>query len=324
MCHCKKDVDLFTEVVAKKSLKTDRLVFNDQRAVQFEEVVEYNNEAHTYISVKFPVKNAQGEIYAACCIATDITERKAIEDELSFHKNKLEQIVEDRTRELNETIQEMESFSYSVSHDLRTPLRSINGFSRALVEDCMDKLNEEGWDYLSRIINATDRMSEIIDNLLLLSRVSRHDLKATLIDMSQLAKNVIEQLLILHPEREIKVNIQEDMTAIADPKLIMLLLENLLGNAIKYTSKKDEPYIQFACKVKDNQTVFFVKDNGAGFDMQFSDKLFKAFQRLHGAEYDGTGIGLATVHRVIQRHSGRIWTESEIEKGAAFYFVIGK
>jgi len=320
----KTDFDIFSAAEAKKNTKNDALVLENETPIHFEEAVEIDESLHTYIAVKFPVLDADGNIYAIAGISTDITQRKKIEEELLLHKDKLELIVKDRTLELYETLKEMEAFSYSVSHDLRSPLRSINGFSQALQEDYSDDLTDEAKDYINRIVRATDRMGDIIDDLLLLSRVNRHDVQKKTVDLSPLAEKVIQQLQAQHPERQVDISIKEGVCVSADAKLIQIVLENILGNAWKYTSKVEGAYIEFGqLETEDKGTVFYVKDNGAGFDMAYADNLFKAFQRLHGAEYEGTGIGLATVNRIIQRHSGEIWAESEVGQGSTFYFTLG-
>ena len=318
----KTDYDIHPDNFARQSCENDKKTLLEKTALHFEENITLEDGEHTYITVKFPVTDAQGNIYAIGSISTDITERKRIEKELILYKTHLESIVEERTRELKESINELEAFSYSVSHDLRTPLRSINGFSLALREDYQDKLDETGNDFLERIIRATDRMGNIIDDLLLLSRVNRHEINAENISLSQIAEKIIHQLQDSHPDQTFKVNIENNIRAHADPKLIYLAMENLLGNAWKYTANSKKPEITFGKIRKGGENIYFIKDNGTGFNMKYADKLFQAFQRLHGSEYEGTGIGLATVYRIIQRHKGRIWAESREGHGSTFYFSL--
>ena len=320
----KTDDEILNPEVVDKLHENEQLVLKTQAAVHFEEAIPLKSGLHIYLTVKFPVKDVNNKVFAICGISTDITQRKKMEDELNQYRQHLESLVSERTRELNDALQDMKSFSYSVSHDLRTPLRSINGFSLALQEDYASELDDTATDYLSRIVRATDRMSEIIDNLLLLSRISRHEFSRSNLDLSQLAEKVVQQMKNMDENRSISIKIQPEMEENADPKLVILLLENLLGNAWKYTEKVENPQIEFSCEWINGEKVFCIGDNGAGFDMQYADKLFKPFQRLHGAEYEGTGIGLATVMRIIQRHNGKIWAESSPGKGARFYFQLSE
>ena len=254
----------------------------------------------------------------------DLTPQRNIERELRQNHEQLEELVQKRTAELEASNRELESFSYSVSHDLRAPLRGIDGFSLALLEDYGDRLDEVGRDYLQRVRSGAQRMGSLIDDLLQLSRMSRRSIHKERIDLSQIAHDVVEELWQLDPNRVVDVDIMEGMQAEADPGLVKLILENLIGNAWKYTGKTPHAAIRIA-QLKDEQAaVFMVEDNGAGFDMAFADKLFGAFQRLHKMEeYPGSGIGLATVQRLIHRHGGRVWAEGEPGRGARFYFSLG-
>jgi light-regulated signal transduction histidine kinase (bacteriophytochrome) len=218
---------------------------------------------------------------------------------------------------------ELESFSYSVSHDLRAPLRGIDGFSQALVEDEAEHLSPRGQNYLQRIRAAAQRMAELIDDLLRLSRVSRSDFRKEQVDLSALVTTVAAELRKAHPERNVEVVVKPSVSANADARLIKITLENLLGNAWKFTSKVDGARIEFGTRDEDGGVVYFVRDNGAGFDMKYADKLFGAFQRLHtDKEFPGTGIGLATVQRIVLRHGGRIWVDAAVGSGATFLFTL--
>jgi signal transduction histidine kinase len=235
----------------------------------------------------------------------------------------LERRVDQRTRELESSNKELEAFSYSVSHDLRAPLRTIDGFSLALQEDFSGSLDEQGRDYISRVRNGVQRMGTLIDALLQLSRVTRSEIQRERIDLSQLAALVFNEISTGDPERTLKWNAQPGVMADADPRLIRIALENLIGNAWKFTAKTPDAVIAFGSSLRDGQTVYFIRDNGAGFDMQYVDRLFTAFQRLHGErEFKGSGIGLATVSRVIHRHHGSIWAEGSTGQGATFYFTL--
>ena len=242
--------------------------------------------------------------------------------EIKAANMQLEQRVQQRTIELSDAIQELEAFSYSVSHDLRAPLRGIDGFSLALLEDYANVLDDTGKDYLQRVRNGTQKMGELIDAMLTLSRVSRHTPQRKVVELDTLAKDIIRQLREQEPERQVDITLKKNMPTTGDEHLLRIVLENLLGNAWKYTNKIEHAKIEFGVKDQDGKKVYYVKDNGAGFDMQYANKLFDAFQRLHGAEFEGTGIGLATVQRCIRRLGGTIWANAEIDDGATFFFTL--
>ena len=242
----------------------------------------------------------------------DITDRKRAQENIGKQKYKLEA-----------TNKELEAFSYSVSHDLRAPLRALHGFSQALQEDYANKLDDEGRDYLARIQANALRMSELIDDLLKLSRLGREKLTVTPVDLSHLVYEVMENQRAHYPDRNIDFQLQFDGRVYGDPRLLRIAIENLVDNALKYTRNVAQPHIEFGKTQQGSETVYFIRDNGTGFNMQYVDKLFGVFQRLHGSDYEGTGIGLATVRRIFQRHEGRIWAEAEPGKGATFYFTLG-
>jgi len=220
---------------------------------------------------------------------------------------------------------ELDAFSYSVSHDLRAPLRSIDGFSQALLEDYADKVDAEGKSHLQRIRRAAQRMADLIEALLALSRVTRSEIRRATLDLSALARAIAAELQQREPERQAEWMIQHGLVVDGDPRLLRAMLENLLGNAWKFTSARAPARIEFGVwPGSDGRPTYYVRDNGAGFDMAYENKLFGAFQRLHTqAEYGGTGIGLATVHRIIHRHGGRVWAEGAPDQGATFYFTLG-
>ena len=219
--------------------------------------------------------------------------------------------------------QELESFSYSVSHDLRTPLRGVDGFSKALLDDYGDKLNDQGKDYLRRIRAATQRMGRLIDELLNLSRIIRKEMQVKVVNLSEIAMRVAEELHRYEPHRKVKFMIEPGISVVGDAELLLTVLENLLGNAWKFTSKHPQATIEFGKKIEGGKTVFFVRDDGAGFEMAYAQKMFGAFQRLHTEnEFPGTGVGLANVQRIVHRHGGRIWAEGQTERGAVFYFTL--
>ncbi len=219
--------------------------------------------------------------------------------------------------------EELQAFSYSISHDLRTPLATMKGFTSILIEDYNDKLDQNGRDYLVHIIKSTDQMSRLIEDMLSLSKISRKEMIIQKVDLSALSIVIIDELRNSQPYRQVDISIQSNILARGDEKLLKIGLTNLLSNAWKYTSKTLRPRIEVGQFIKGTETVFFVRDNGAGFPLKHLSKLFKPFQRLHAEqEFTGTGIGLAIVQRVISRHGGRIWAEGEVGKGATFFFTL--
>ncbi|NHJ06195.1 MAG: PAS domain S-box protein [Candidatus Heimdallarchaeota archaeon] len=253
----------------------------------------------------------------------NVIERKIAEEELKKLNEELELRVQERTKQLGEVIKELESFSYTISHDLRSPLRSIAGFSDALQEDYSDFLDTTGKDYLNRIKLAAKKMSNLIDEILSLSRLTSVELNFKEVNISEIAKQIIAEYKKQEPTRDIDITIEENMIVKGDPTLINTIMENLLGNSWKFTSKTPKARINFGKKILNNQEVFFVQDNGIGFNMAYGEKLFTIFQRLHSDnEFEGTGVGLAIVQRIIQRHNGRIWGEGKEGKGATFYFTL--
>jgi light-regulated signal transduction histidine kinase (bacteriophytochrome) len=250
-----------------------------------------------------------------------LLERKRAEDAVRTLNTELEQRVRERTVELEASTKELEAFSYSVSHDLRAPLRSVDGFSLALLEDCEEKLDADGKDYLRRIRAATQRMGTLIDDMLRLSRLTRAEMLVEKVNVTELAWSIINELQKSQPERTVKIEIAQGLEVTADPKLIRIALENLLGNAWKFTGKRSEAVIELGSAIEGTKTTYFVRDNGAGFDMAYVNKLFTPFQRLHSIEeYPGTGIGLGTVQRIMHRHGGKVWAEGQVDHGATFHF----
>ncbi|HYS42872.1 MAG TPA: ATP-binding protein [Geobacteraceae bacterium] len=218
---------------------------------------------------------------------------------------------------------ELEAFSYSVSHDLRSPLRAIDGFSKALLDGYQNLLDERGGDYLKRVRAATQRMAQLIDDLLKLSRLTRGGMNITQVDLSGMVRDVVAELQKSQPGRRVAFRIAEGLSAECDGHLLKVVFDNLLGNAWKFTGQKEEATIEFAATLVDGETAYFVRDDGAGFDMAYSDKLFATFQRLHlDKEFPGTGIGLSLVQRIIRRHGGNVWAEGEVGRGATFYFTL--
>jgi signal transduction histidine kinase len=259
-----------------------------------------------------PIHDSRGNVVGASKVARDISERKRAEKELASAKEAAET-----------ASREFEAFSYSVAHDLRSPLRGIDGFSQALLEDYSEKLDAEGRRYLEKVRESAQRMAHLIESLLMLARITQTDLKRGRVDLSAMARATAARLQSSQPQRDVELIVADGLTSSGDSRLLEIVLDNLLGNAWKFTGKRDEARIEFGCARDGGQPVFFVRDNGAGFDRSYASKLFGVFQRLHGQnEFEGTGIGLATVQRIIRRHGGRIWAEGEVDGGATFYFTL--
>ncbi len=289
-----------------------------------ESVVSYAAVAGRYYETFYsPFYDADGSFAGTVGVAVDITERRHAELELRKHRDSLEELVAQRTQELAAANKELEAFSYSVSHDLRAPLRSIDGFSHILLDDYGSKLDPTAAGYLHRIRTAAQRMAQLIDDLLQLSRVTRGELFIETVNITALAETIVGDLKASSPERQTKITIEPKLRAQGDVNLLQIMLQNLFANAWKYTSKKPVTEITLGTLDSQDHNIFYIRDNGAGFDMRFANKLFGAFQRLHGSdEFEGTGIGLATVQRIIERHGGKVWGESEMGKGATFYFQL--
>jgi PAS domain S-box-containing protein len=313
------DFELLPRDLAERLRRNDEEVRHGQAACQVEEVIG----DRTYLTVRFPVLNAGGAAQLVGGIATDITDRNRAEAQLRTLTEELERTVAQRTQELVAANKELEAFSYSVSHDLRAPLRAIDGFSKGLVEDHAAQLPPEAHELLSDVRQAAQRMAVLIDDLLRLARLTRAPLTRTRVNLSRLAESVIAELRRGDPGRAVAVHIQSGLTAEGDEPLIRVALENLFANAWKFTARKEHPEIWFGARIVDGTQAFFVRDNGAGFDMTYADKLFVTFQRLHAtSEFPGTGIGLATVQRVVRRHGGRAWAIGEPGRGATVSFTL--
>ncbi|WP_017716618.1 sensor histidine kinase [Kamptonema formosum] len=267
------------------------------------------------------LRDENGQLRGFAKVIRDLSEPQRAETEI----RKLHEDLKRRAGELEVANKELEAFNYSVSHDLRNPLSIIDGMSWALLQQCADRLDERGKHYLDRIRAACKRMQQLIEDLLHLSRVSRSEMQIARVDLSQLAQKIAQQLQQAQPERQVEIDISAGVAAAGDECLLQIALENLLGNAWKYTGKKPVARISFGVTQERGETVYFVRDTGAGFDMESAGQLFVAFRRLHKKEeFDGTGIGLATVERIIHRHGGRIWAEAEVGAGATFYFTLAE
>ena len=310
----------------------DRQRFEDADNNALENGIPYNLELrilctdkdeHTIISKCKPQLNGQGKVFRLTGTTQDITEQKRVEEVIKNMNIELEQRVEQRTLQLENANKELEAFSYSVSHDLRAPLRNIDGWSLVVLEERYDQLDVQGRQYLNRVRNETQRMGQLIDDLLKLSRVTRTDIKSVEVDLTTIAQDIAARIQEGSNNRRLNFIIQSGIVTVGDPQMLEIALTNLLDNACKFTNKQSLAKIEFGQSVINDKQTFWVRDNGVGFDMAYSKNLFNAFQRLHKqSEFPGSGVGLATVQRIIRCHDGRIWAESKLNQGATFYFTL--
>ena len=317
----------FTDFIPKEELADFATKIENRRhglSESYERQFQHKN-GHTIWTLvsASPLFDAEHHYCGSFGMITDITERKKLEKQVLKFNQELEKQVADRTAELEFANQELESFAYSTAHDLRTPLRSIDGFSKILLEDYSNQLDADGKRYLTVLRNSSQRMGQLIDDILHLSRITLTPLHALPVNLSALADEVGAALKNSELERHVELTIQPGCMTIADLNLMRIVLENVLGNAWKFTQNQPTPKIEFGMELHENRPVYFVRDNGVGFDMQYVSKLFGAFQRLHPVhEFPGNGIGLATVQRIIHRHGGKIWIEGKINEGATVYFTL--
>jgi len=271
------------------------------------------------------IRDQKGKVVGASKVARDITEQKAAEETIRQLNTDLEQRVKERTAQLETANRELEAFSYSVSHDLRAPLRAIDGFSQAILEDFGPKLPEEGLRYLQTIRYSAQQMGALIDDLLAFARLNRQEMSKRPIDTGKLVRGTLDELGFPWPNRSVEVRVEDLPMSSGDPVLLKQVWMNLLSNALKYTGKREKAALEIGCMKTNGTDTFFVRDNGTGFDMRYANKLFGVFQRLHRVEdYEGTGVGLAIVQRIVHRHGGRVWAEAVVDRGATFYFTLEK
>ncbi len=356
--------EVFPKEAADEYLKNDKKVIETQKALIYEETAPHANGARTYLSVKFPIFDVDGKPYALAGISTDITTRKTLEKDLRKLTEELEKKVEERTKELeltnkelqeeiighkksreeigklnaelenrvlerteqlNVTNKELEAFSYSVSHDLRAPLRHVNGFIQLLEKHAAAKLDEKGNRYIKVISEAAQKMGVLIDELLAFSRMGKQEMSTTTIELGKIVKEAIKTQIEMSGKDNITWVINDLPKVNVDSAMLRVVLNNLISNAVKYSSTRSTPVIEIGSETTSTEEIIFIRDNGVGFDMQYADKLFGVFQRLHRTdEFEGIGIGLATVRRIINRHKGRVWAEGKLNNGATFYFSLPK
>jgi PAS domain S-box-containing protein len=285
--------------------------------------IDISGELHAVDFSLCPIKDEAGNVVYLIPAGHDITEQKKAENELRVYREHLEELVHIRTHALEVANKELETFSYSVSHDLRAPLRGIDGFSEMLMEDYGDKLDDDAVSYIKRIRRGAQRMGSLINDLLELSRITRKMMHVGAVDFSKIASEIASTISENDPVRNVTFRVEPDMSLTGDAKMIYVVMENIIGNAWKFTSKNETALIEIGSEEKDGEKVFFVRDDGAGFDMNYADKLFGVFQRLHSEkEFEGTGVGLATVERIIAKHGGRVWADGSVGVGATFYFSL--
>jgi PAS domain S-box-containing protein len=317
----KNDYDFFPKEQADFFIAKDRQVLKEKNLLDIPEESVQTRSRGTRIlhTKKIPVFDEEKRPVYLLGISEDITERKTAEDAI---KNLNEDLRINAIR-LEAANKELEAFSYSVSHDLRSPLRHLDGFSQILLEDYAEKLDDQGRNYLHQVQEASRRMAQLIDDLLNLSRVTRAELRRETVDLSGIVETVAEALKKEQPDRAVEFVIEKGITTVGDAHLLKVVMDNFLGNSWKYTGKRSQARIEFGRTMRDEKMVCFIRDNGAGFDMTYAHKLFGAFQRLHSpSEFPGTGIGLATAQRIIHRHGGRVWAEGIPDQGATFYFTL--
>ncbi|RPJ18532.1 MAG: PAS domain S-box protein [Chloroflexi bacterium] len=314
----KTDFDFFPHA-AKAYAEEQEVMRSGKPLVDFEEWVVWPDGRETWVSTtKMPLRNSEGQTIGIFGISHDITERKRAEQAI----RQLNTDLEEQAARLQAANKELEAFSYSVSHDLRAPLRAIDGYTRILVEDYEPILDVEGKRLCGIISKEARRMGQLIDDLLAFSRLGRKEIYSSKIDMKTLAVSVFNEL-IKEERGRIDFQITKLPSVRGDTSLIRQVWANLLSNALKFTSRKERAVIEVGSQQSSDENIYYVRDTGAGFDMEYANKLFGVFQRLHGeSEFEGTGVGLAIVQRIVHRHGGRVWAEGEVDKGATFYFAL--
>jgi PAS domain S-box-containing protein len=288
----------------------------------FESAIRHKDGGERAVQINYvPRVNADNQVDGIYILMIDITERQKTEEQILKLNTELERRVQERTAQLQAANKELEAFCYSVSHDLRAPLRAVRGFTEVLMEQYAKQLDPRGQDFLRRVSDASGQMDRLVDDLLRLSRVSRSELRNNEINLSPIAQEIVAELK-KEGSREVEVTIRPDLLAQGDERLMRVVLDNLLRNAWKFTGKQANARIEFG-RTAEPDSAFFIRDNGVGFDMAYANRLFGVFQRLHSpADFPGSGVGLAIVQRVVNRHGGRVWAEGSLNAGATFYFTL--
>lgn len=321
----KDDTCLFPRHEALQLMQKDQEVLKTrERQVNESLLTHVSGRKMLRETIKGPVHDREGNVIGIFGISRDITESRRMAEELHRLNEELERRVAERTARLEAAMREQESFSYSVSHDLRGPLRHINSYTAIIQEDFGSELPPDATQYMDRIRNSSRTMGDLIDDLLELSRVGRSELVKVPVNLSQMAPTIIAELQEADPERRVEFVVDPGLEVCGDRVLLGQMLENLLGNAWKYSTPRDCARIELGKEVCEEWEAFFVRDNGVGFDMAYKDNLFGPFQRLHGSEFEGTGIGLATVKRIVERHGGCVWAQGAVDQGATVYFTLGE
>ncbi|GFO65428.1 hypothetical protein GMPD_33470 [Geomonas paludis] len=318
----KDDMEVFPSEVACSVMAMDQQVLTANRTQVGERELVGGGGRYVVEVIKGPLHNKQGQVVGLFGISRDVTQSRRMAEELRQLNEELERRVVERTERLEVAMREQEAFSYSVSHDLRGPLRHINSYGSILLEEFGPDLAPEARGYLERIRTSSKRMGDLIDGLLELSRIGRSELNRDTVSLSELAFGIGCKLQDSEPSRRVDFLIQPGLHVEGDRLLLELMLESLVGNAWKYSSVRERARIELGSSLHEEGEAFFIKDNGVGFDMAYQDKLFGAFQRLHGAEFEGTGIGLATVKRIVERHGGSVWAHGVVDQGATVYFTL--
>jgi PAS domain S-box-containing protein len=308
----------------EQALEISRRVFQKGESAHFEISTRKSKDQPSCLSVSVgPIFDSKGEIDGLTFIILDITEKKRDEDKIRQLNAELELLLQERTTQLDISNQELSALSYTVSHDLRTPLRAIDGFSLALLEDYRASLDEQGQDYLRRVRAASQRMGILIDDLLRLASIARQKFRSQTVDLSAQVTQVANELLSKYPERSVEIKIEPGLQVQGDEYLLQIAIANLFHNAWSFTRHRQDAQIEFGCQEIDGLSTYFLQDNGVGFDMRYATKLFQPFQTLHDrSELEGSGVGLAIVERIIRKHSGKIWAEAGENQGATFYFTL--
>jgi PAS domain S-box-containing protein len=316
----------FIKLVAPEGMQSGKENFKKARLgekINYDMIMVDKNGERRHINVSNMPIMIGGKFEGIYGVAKDITESEVTKQELKKLNGSLEVKIKERTSELEQSIKEMEAFSYSVSHDLRAPLRIINGYSKLLSNEYMEKFDADGKEFITAIIDNTKYMGRLIDDLLNLSRMGREAINTVKVDMTSLTQVVLHEMKMNDENISADIKVHHLHPCVCDQLLIRQVWINLISNAIKYSRKKESPKIEIGSYEKGNQTVYYVKDNGAGFDMKFAAKLFGVFIRLHDrSEFDGTGVGLALVHRIVTKHGGKVWANGKVDEGAVFYFSL--